>query len=137
MKKLLKKHRKINQIGLIVSISVGTALIGKVIYDNNKEKNHKKSYQEKLKDATDSVTKLHHTSYSNQTKDIAPTLVGETRRTDKEKLMFLNEASYEELKEIPRVGNLIAQRIVRERPFETIEHVKSIRRIPYTVFENI
>lgn len=48
-------------------------------------------------------------------------------------LEFLNTASHEELKSIPRVGDTVAQYIIENRPYHSAEDVKLVKRIPYTV----
>lgn len=70
------------------------------------------------------LEELKNTSYEKQMTEL-----------EQERLRLLNEGTFEELKQIPRVGDLIANRIIRERPYPSIEEAKKIKYLPYHVFD--
>ena len=72
---------------------------------------------------------------------LSPVGYADSGRTGKDGRVNINKASVEELLELPRVGEAVANRIVvfREEngPFKKVEDIKSVRGIGDKVFDQI
>jgi competence ComEA-like helix-hairpin-helix protein len=72
---------------------------------------------------------------------LSPVGYADPGRTGQDGRININKASVEELVELPRVGKVVAERIVAFRetngPFKTVEDLKSVRGIGDKVFDQI
>jgi comEA protein len=72
---------------------------------------------------------------------LSPVGYADPGRTGKDSRININKASVEELVELPRVGQAVAERIVAFReengPFKKVEDLKSVRGIGDKVFDQI
>ena len=57
--------------------------------------------------------------------------------TKKKLLTFLNDASHENLMDLPRIGTSIADSIIAKRPFETLEEAEEINGISTNLLEEL
>jgi comEA protein len=72
---------------------------------------------------------------------LSPVGYADSGRTGQDSRVNINKASVEELLELPRVGEAVANRIVVFRqengPFKKVEDIKSVRGIGDKVFDQI
>ena len=49
----------------------------------------------------------------------------------------LNNATKEQLKQLPHIGDVLADRIIEARPFYVVDQLKDVKGIGDTIYENI